>query len=236
VFNRQPLDFTLSHMHSVYTLTFYFVRSLLSLSSHLRIGIPNGLFSSGFSDFRLIPISSLSPACFSPRPSNFTSVIILRGAEFVNFKWNYNTFLNLIYFWNHIRNRNFLKQIRTCQTFILLPERLRWRFMLVHELCCVWTKTTITPWTKCSKTAHHNYRIIYESGSSHLSTGRAPLCLELNDLPEAAQAAALNYLCNKFSGGSVQLQTFEKDDPRRACVQSTPGYFNRRSAGMWMHL
>jgi hypothetical protein len=56
---------TLSHMKSICTLTSNFLQSILILSSHLRPGFPNGLFSSGFLA-RILYTYLSSHACLCP--------------------------------------------------------------------------------------------------------------------------------------------------------------------------
>jgi hypothetical protein len=43
-----PLVSVMTQMNPVHTLTAYFFRSILILSSHLHLGLPNGVFPSGF--------------------------------------------------------------------------------------------------------------------------------------------------------------------------------------------
>jgi hypothetical protein len=43
-----PLDIVPSHLYSVSTLTHYFQRLIVMLSSHLWLGLLSGLFPSGF--------------------------------------------------------------------------------------------------------------------------------------------------------------------------------------------
>jgi len=67
IHNSPPLNFILSEIKPIHVPHHTSWRSILILSSHLRLGLPNGLFPSGFSSKTLYtpllsPISATCPA------------------------------------------------------------------------------------------------------------------------------------------------------------------------------
>jgi len=58
------------HLKLVHTFPHISRRSIQILSSHLRLGLPNGLFPSGFSATILYAFPMLTQTCYMPRPSH----------------------------------------------------------------------------------------------------------------------------------------------------------------------
>jgi len=67
--HKCPPPVPLIQIDPVHAPTFYFLRSILILSSHLRLGLPSGLFPSGFTT-KTLYTSSLHHTCYMPRRSH----------------------------------------------------------------------------------------------------------------------------------------------------------------------
>jgi len=66
-----PPVFILSQINPVHAFSHpNYWRTILILPSHLRLGLPNGIFPSGFPTKTLVGTSYPSHTCYMPRPSN----------------------------------------------------------------------------------------------------------------------------------------------------------------------